>query len=1269
MLVADLGKCGEDENPFIECREKNPNIALSNTTSTHLIQKIKNFLKSFNVIAFSYKFGEIMRLFLLFFLFASPLILAELPEEQSRKKPPIEPFTENAAMVNDWILKKGGQSSILKPISWGAGRVVSLGVFPLCAAADLALNVGTGNWEGTKSCFLGLVTSPAGVISPDLVTHHFLPIQKRTEKVVPYGKLHQRQAYQFFPTTVEEVQEVIRFAVNENKTISVMGSGMSQGAQAIANQEWQIILQTSGLNHIDIEAEKKVAKVGAGATWKDLQNEANRYGLAIKVMQASNIFSIGGSISANCHGWDHQTGTLKETVLSLTMVDPRGNVVLLTPKDQLFHYVVGGYGGLGVILEAEIQLTDNVCLFEKGTEIPPESYYSYFLEEIKNNPKIDMHLYRLSLEPKSLFKTGVAVNYFHLSDDASKAPLKEEPEMGSRLDRAKLHAIRRLDWLRSYAWAKEKSETIIGKMGTRNQLMRPPINPIFNSSSIDTEWLQEYFVRGEDLPDFLQYLAKVLQENNVSLFNASVRYVKHDPETALSYAADGDRFAVVLFFNQKVSKKAIVKTNRWVRQVNSYLLDHGGSYYLPYQPFATLEQFRKSYPRWRQVKEMKQEIDPQSIFANGFYENYIMPEERENSFSSFRFVFDRQSGMRDEMKAFLNNIFMQLNDQKFFSLVDSILEDSSLDDQEIYQKLYRKIHFAKPNKIASLKHGLNALNSLKKDLSTQAHVLLQDKQEILGYVEIGYPGRLIRPLRKHLPIKGPIYVVNERESYSDYIESGWPRPYDAFVSLRDYEPIPEEKIPSESVDLVACYIGLHHVQPEKLDGFVKSIYRILRPGGSFILMDHDAYDNNMIVLADVVHSVFNAATGVLPEDNQKEIRHFKPLQDWISYLEMQDFTYHPIGVLIRNGDPTLNSLVRFDKKESAVELVKANFEKEKLYTRPQMKTYLTGPEWQNVRAAKRYATFLETQPSYQFPFFEEIGGYWKVYGSSWEAARQESSFSDVVMSEYNLMNLFVGTSMTLEYGIKGILSVPLSLVDSLADTSSDRESLIQPERERIKEMQEYGEHIEHTPFYQYPFFQEIQHYWNSYAQYWKDAQQERGLIPTIFSPKSAKCFLMGIGMTVENSVKGIVSAPLRGLFGSGELKEADCIHALVKDPNNQILFLDERVNVVEDYQETYLKHLEIPRYMSFKEILMNLSKDPEISCVSIAGQSKIQVDTKRRINTPIVALPEMKKLYQIPAPSDTSHIYEAFEIKVEELLQALRTLQKLNIEVLLIHDF
>ncbi len=1189
-------------------------------------------------------------------------------------------FSEKVASGNDWLIDKGQKTPLIQPLTSITSRVMSVTLFPVCTAIDLAILATKQaqqasqiilnkdplqrdyhvaqyrkNTEAIKKNSLGLLTAPMGMISPDLVTHHFIPGKIQTFQVTPYGQLYSSRAFMAYPESISDVQAIIKKAKIDGKSVSTLGKSMSQGKQAISNDDWNVVINTAKLNQIIIDPQFKIAYVGSGASWADLQREANQFGLAVRVMQASNIFSIGGSISANCHGWDYKTGCLRNTILALTIVNAQGEVLVVTPDDELFDFVVGGYGGFGVIIEATISLTDNVKMVETGVEMAPSNYLAYFNQHIRNNQDVDMHLYRLSLEPKHLFQSGVAVNYQRLSDEPVIADLIDEPERGNRIDRIKLHTIRRLSWLRNLAWKVEKNDALLAKISCRNEVMRPPINPVFNNSKIDAEWLQEYFVKGKDLSNFLSFLANILQENNVALLNASVRFVKNDLTTKLSYAQDGERFAVVLFFNQKISPNEIQKTKIWVREVIDYLIAHEGSYYLPYQHFATLEQFKACYPNWEAIISYKLAIDPDGLFDNGFYKDYLTADADKGSL--FRKVFNRVNGQRDGIRDFLNNIFMQLSEDEFFILMDSILENPRLNDQQIYGILYHKIGQAKSNAISNLHQAITSLKCIKADLGDQTAMLVGPRK-VNGYVEIGYPGRMIRPLKNRLDMKGPFYVINDKESLSDHIEAGFPRPYNQFVLLNDYAPISESAIPSASVDLVCMYIGLHHAPEGKLNPFIASIKRILRPGGSFILMDHDANTEELQNLVDVVHSIFNVATGVKPEINNQEIRNFHSLQYWIDSLQAHGMVHYNCDPLIRRGDSTLNSLIRFDKpsNETTPETIVETLTLDNNYNRPQMQTYLTAPEWQNVRAAQRYAAFVQNEPAYRYPYFSEIGGFWRVYGESWQAAQKRNGFSGVALSEYNLMNLFVGTTMTLEYGTKGLIAAPFALCDKVFNRHKSSLEKTPADQERLRSLKEYGNYIENTPFYKYPYFKDIGSYWNVYL----------GKNKTLGS--RLKGLFVGTGMTIEYTLKGLLSAPMSYLYGSETMKEGETTHLFIRDDENHIESIDSSIVVLGIYPAYDLKHIEIPRYMRFTEVMLKIARQSSIKCISIEGHDKIQVDVKS-LEPTVKTGNGIRKIYEISVPTDLAYTYTALEVDIDQLCEAIRKLEEDNVEVLFIHDF
>ena len=47
-----------------------------------------------------------------------------------------------------------------------------------------------------------------------------------------------------------------------------------------------------------------------------------------------------------------------------------------------------------------------------------------------------------------------------------------------------------------------------------------------------------------------------------------------------------------------------------------------GSYYLPYQLYATEDQFRRAYPRADEFFRLKQQLDPSNKFRNQLLDKY-----------------------------------------------------------------------------------------------------------------------------------------------------------------------------------------------------------------------------------------------------------------------------------------------------------------------------------------------------------------------------------------------------------------------------------------------------------------------------------------------------------------------------------------------------------------------------------------------------------------------------------------------------------------------
>jgi FAD/FMN-containing dehydrogenase len=69
------------------------------------------------------------------------------------------------------------------------------------------------------------------------------------------------------------------------------------------------------------------------------------------------------------------------------------------------------------------------------------------------------------------------------------------------------------------------------------------------------------------------------------------------------------------------------KSDARMRAITERLIDAAlacdGSYYLPYRPHATLEQFRHAYPRYEEFYKIKRKYDATELFENLFYRDYV----------------------------------------------------------------------------------------------------------------------------------------------------------------------------------------------------------------------------------------------------------------------------------------------------------------------------------------------------------------------------------------------------------------------------------------------------------------------------------------------------------------------------------------------------------------------------------------------------------------------------------------------------------------------
>ena len=143
--------------------------------------------------------------------------------------------------------------------------------------------------------------------------------------------------------SIEDITKTLAFARDNQLPVTTAGVRHSMGGQAF--RKGGIVLDMRGFNRIVLNESTRSVTVQPGATWHDIQNALHPR-FAVRAMQSTDIFSVGGSISVNAHGMDHQAGALAKSIRSMRVMLADGSLHSVSPTEntELFNLVVGGYG-------------------------------------------------------------------------------------------------------------------------------------------------------------------------------------------------------------------------------------------------------------------------------------------------------------------------------------------------------------------------------------------------------------------------------------------------------------------------------------------------------------------------------------------------------------------------------------------------------------------------------------------------------------------------------------------------------------------------------------------------------------------------------------------------------------------------------------------------------------------------------------------------------------------------------------------------------------
>ena len=156
--------------------------------------------------------------------------------------------------------------------------------------------------------------------------------------------------------STDDVIAALGLARDRGLPLSVKSGGHSYAGHAVA--DGALAVDLSLMDSVEIDAERKRAVVGPGATWAEFDAAAQQFGLATTGCTASIVGVAGYTLGGGTGYLARMFGLGLDNLLSVEVVTADGRVLCASESESpdLFWALRGGSGNLGVVTSFEFRL-------------------------------------------------------------------------------------------------------------------------------------------------------------------------------------------------------------------------------------------------------------------------------------------------------------------------------------------------------------------------------------------------------------------------------------------------------------------------------------------------------------------------------------------------------------------------------------------------------------------------------------------------------------------------------------------------------------------------------------------------------------------------------------------------------------------------------------------------------------------------------------------------------------------------------------------------
>ncbi len=411
------------------------------------------------------------------------------------------------------------------------------------------------------------------------------------------------------PRGEEQIQELVHQAARAGRRIKAAGSGHS--FTAIACTEGELLDLRDHCRVLEVDERNLRVRVESGITIADLADALAEHGLALENQGDVAYQTVSGAVSTGTHGTGERLRNLSSQVCGLTLILPDGEVLSCSAEEnpEVFQVARVGLGALGVIGTLTIQCVPAFRLRSLKEPRRLDEVLERFDELCAENDHFEFFWF-----PHTEIVQAISNN--RTDEPARPRSRLREWWDGVLMENHAFGAVQRLgqvreDWLPGLM-------KLSGRLLGRSERVGPS-HRIFANQRLVRFAEMEYAIPRRYAVTAVQELRALFAHSPLRIgFPIEVRTSAAD-DIPLSPAQGRESAHVAVHVYWRRPWEA------YFRQVEAIMdalegRPHWGK--LHFQRASTL---RQRYPEWDRFATVRDRLDPERRFANGYLERVLGP--------------------------------------------------------------------------------------------------------------------------------------------------------------------------------------------------------------------------------------------------------------------------------------------------------------------------------------------------------------------------------------------------------------------------------------------------------------------------------------------------------------------------------------------------------------------------------------------------------------------------------------------------------------------